>query len=66
VLLLLFVVCAGKSDPRSSLPQLQAVVPSAHASVYKQMHSYMHQVLRQSAYYWLSPSIFDTKITAKR
>lgn len=64
--LLLFVRCLGKSDPRNSLPQLQAAVPGLHADVYKKMHGYMVAVLRQSSYYWLSPAIFDTKVATKR
>jgi DNA polymerase alpha subunit A len=49
-----------------SLPQLQAVLPASHAHVLKEMHAFMVQVLRQSAYHWLSPDIFNTKINAKR
>jgi hypothetical protein len=55
-----------KLDTRANLPQLQAAVPSAHAHIYKLLHSHMIAVLRQSSYYWLPPSIFDTKIAAKR
>jgi len=55
-----------KSDSRSNLPQLQPSLPGLHASIYKQMHGHVVSVLRQSAYYWLPPTIFDTKITTKK
>lgn len=55
-----------KADSRSNQPQLQPAMPGAHAHIYKQLHAHMVSVLRQSAYYWLSPDIFSVKISTKR
>jgi len=55
-----------KADTRANLPQLQAVLPAAHAHVLKEMHAFMVHQLRQSAYHWLSPDIFNVKLAAKR